>query len=167
MTTEFFLSDIRYSAWSNQRLLDAATALSAEELQRDLHASHSSILATLRHFYDGERVWLDCVRDTPALATYVLPPGPAPELLLEELKQAWPRLWDGYINWLEGVEAIALEEKLIVQMPGSAPLFPRWKVLRHVLDHSQFHRGQVIAMIRALGHRPPAINRMDYWQEEE
>jgi uncharacterized damage-inducible protein DinB len=35
-------------------------------------------------------------------------------------------------------------------------------LLRHVLDHSTFHRGQVGGMIRALGYKPPAINRMDF-----
>jgi uncharacterized damage-inducible protein DinB len=167
MTPDLFLSDIRYSTWSNQRLLDAASGLSDEELQRNLEVSHNSVLATLRHFYDGERVWLDCLRDTPASGTYTLPPGPAPALSLESLKQHWVKLGEGYANWLAGVKSTTLEEQVIVQMPGSAPLLPRWKVLRHVLDHSQFHRGQVIAMIRALGHQPPAINRMDYWQEKE
>lgn len=166
MTVDSFLSDTHYSAWSDRRLL-AAAELSADELERDLHASHSSILATLRHFYDGERVWLACLHDTPASGTYTLPLGPAPELSLEALGQDWPKLWNGYINWLEGVKATTLEEQVIVQMPGSAPLLPRWKILRHVLDHSQSHRGQVIAMIRALGRRPPAINRMDYWQGKE
>jgi uncharacterized damage-inducible protein DinB len=35
--------------------------------------------------------------------------------------------------------------------------------LRHVLEHSTLHRGQVVGMIRMLGHQPPAIQRMDYY----
>jgi len=158
------LDDIIYSGWANQRLLDASSALSSTELERDLHLSHSSIIVTLRHVYDGERVWLDAIRDTPDGETYVLPQGPAPLLSLDSLKQYWPKLWEGYRAWIEKPAAIDdLNTEIIVVMPGCAPGIPRRNVLRHVLDHSQFHRGQMIAMIRALGHCPPAVNRMDYF----
>ncbi|MGO8793481.1 MAG: DinB family protein [Candidatus Sulfotelmatobacter sp.] len=164
--TQLFASDIRYSAWASQRLLDACAGLSAEELERDLGISHSSIVATLRHLYDAERVWLDCLSTTAPGGSWRLPTGPAPKLSLIELQQTWPKLWKGYDTWLEGLSEaeIKLKEDFLVQIPdGSSPQFARWKILRHVLDHAQFHRGQVIGMIRSLGHTPPAINRGDYW----
>jgi uncharacterized damage-inducible protein DinB len=59
---------------------------------------------------------------------------------------------------------IALEAEVFVRIPdGSIARLTRWKILRHVLDHSQFHRGQVVGMIRSLRYTPPAINRGDYW----
>lgn len=163
-----FLSDIQYSAWANRRLLDACAALVAEELERDLRISHTSILITLSHIYDGERVWLDGIRDTPDLGTYVLPQGPSLQLTLEELKQHWPKLWEGYLGWIQGPTGSSggLDSEVVVQLPDCSPRFPRWKILRHVLDHSQFHRGQIVAMIRTLGYCPPAINRMDYFLDE-
>ena len=161
------LSDIAYSAWANQCLLDGCSAFTGEELERDLRVSHTSILATLRHFYDGERVWLPSLRDTPDLGTFLLPQGSAPALSLDVLKQSWSKLWYDYRHWLQNQSESSLGVELTVQMPGSGPRLPRWKILRHVLDHSQFHRGQVVAMIRALGHCPPAINRMDYWLANE
>jgi uncharacterized damage-inducible protein DinB len=161
---QLLLSDIAYSAWANQRLLDGCSVFTAEELERDLRLSHTSILATLRHFYDGERVWLPCLRDTPDLGSFLLPQDPAPALSLDALKQSWPKLWDGYHRWLQNQSETSLAVELMVQLPDAQPHLSRWKILRHVLDHSQFHRGQVVAMIRALGYCPPAINRMDYWQ---
>jgi uncharacterized damage-inducible protein DinB len=144
-------------------LLDACSALTSEELERDLRISHTSILSTLRHIYDGERVWLLCLRDTPDPGAYLLPQGRAPELSLDALTQSWLKLWDGYRRWLQGQSEISLGVELIVQLPGSEPRLSRWKILRHVLDHSTFHRGQVVGIIRALGHCPPTINRMDYF----
>jgi uncharacterized damage-inducible protein DinB len=164
---ELLLADIGYSAWANQRLLDACSELTGEELERDLRISHTSILATLGHLCDGERVWLLCLDTTADLGVWRLPSGPAPEYSLNALKQNWPELSDGYRRWLEGVSEASLGVELTVQLPGEAkPRLPRWKILRHVLDHSTFHRGQVVGMIRALGHQPPAINRMDYYFAE-
>src|ERR1700686_309476 len=70
---ELLISDVSRSGWANQQLLDGCAALSAEELERDLRISHNSILATLRHIYDGERVWLLCLRTTADLGIWRLP----------------------------------------------------------------------------------------------
>jgi uncharacterized damage-inducible protein DinB len=161
---ELLISDVSYSAWANRRLLEGCSALSAAELDRDLRISHTSILATLRHICDGEKVWLDCLVTTPDLGSWRLPQGPAPELSLDELRQEWPDVWDEYRRWIENVSENSLSVEVTVELPGGVePIFLRWQILRHVLEHSTFHRGQIIAVIRALGHQPPAINRMDYY----
>ncbi len=158
------LTDVRRSAWADLGLLDGCSVLTGEELRRDLRISHSSILATMRHMYDGERVWLDCLRTTPDMGKWRLPPGPAPEYSLDELRQKWPELWTGYDVWLDELPESSLAVDLILQLPGevSQPL-PRWKILRHVLEHSTMHRGQVIGMIRMLGRQPPPNSPMDYY----
>jgi uncharacterized damage-inducible protein DinB len=161
------LSDVRRSAWANQSLLDGCAALTAEELERDFRISHNSILATLRHIYDGERVWLDCLRTTADLGTWRLPQGPAPELSLDALWQKWPKLWNGFACWLEELQENSLGVELTLQLPGGVERsFPRWKILRHVLEHSTLHRGQVVGMFRMLGHQPPPNSPMDYYLSE-
>jgi uncharacterized damage-inducible protein DinB len=161
-----FSSDVRYSEWANQRLLDACAGFKAEELERDLGLSHSNILSTLQHICDAEKVWLDCLSTTAAGGNWTLPPGPAPKLTLTQLQGKWPDLWRGYEAWLQELPDAAydLEAELFVKIPdGRVARFTRWQILRHVLDHSQFHRGQIIGVMRSLGHIPPVINRGDYW----
>ena len=160
---QILLCDIDYSAWANHCLLEACAALTAEETERDLRLSHSSILATLRHTFDAERVWLDCVSSTADRGSWRLPQGDAPRPSLDVLAQEWRGLWDGYRRWLDGASETALSDELIVQLPDREQRLSRWKILGHMLEHSQFHRGQVVAMIRALDHKPPAINRMDFY----
>jgi uncharacterized damage-inducible protein DinB len=165
---DLLLNDVNYSAWADQYLLNACSALTAEELGRDLHMSHTSVLDALRHICDGEKVWLDCLATTADLGTWRLPQGSAPELPLVALRQTWPELWDGYRRWLENISESSLAVELIVQLPGDVERsLARWQILRHVLEHSTFHRGQIVAMIRALGQKPPAINRMDCYLARE
>jgi uncharacterized damage-inducible protein DinB len=163
---QLFFSDVRYGEWANERLLDACAALTVEESARDLGVSHRNVLTTLHHIRDGESVWLDCLRTTAAGGNWRLLPEPGPKLSLAELRQTWPELWKGYEQWLDALSdaGTELHAELFVRIPdGRVPRFLRWQILRHVLDHSQFHRGQVIGIIRTLGHTPPAINRGDYW----
>jgi uncharacterized damage-inducible protein DinB len=161
---ELLINDVSYSGWANRRLLDGCSTLTADELGRDLRISHTSIIETLRHICDGEKVWLDCLTTTAELGSWRLPQGQAPELSLDNIQQQWPGLWERYRRWLENVSENSLGVEIIVQLPGDIePRFSRWQILRHVLEHSTFHRGQIVGMIRALGHQPPAINRMDYY----
>lgn len=159
---ELLSRDVHYSAWANRRLLEACSALSSPELTRNLGSSHSSILSTLCHIHDAERVWLACLQ--ASLDEYRMPNEPAPPLSLEQLQQKWPTLWEGYEQWVGQVSEEELRMELYTIVPGGAYLRgPLWQILRHVLDHSILHRGQVVGMIRMLGHTPPAINRMDLY----
>jgi uncharacterized damage-inducible protein DinB len=161
---QVLITDVRRSAWADRGLLEGCSALTADELVRDFRISHNSILATLRHIYDGERVWLLCLGTTADGGTWRLPIGPAPELSLEALGRKWPEIWEGFERWLEEQSESSLRVELMLQLPGGIERrFPRWKILRHVMEHSTMHRGQVIGMIRMLGHEPPANSPMDWY----
>ena len=118
LAKQLLLTDVRRSAWASQNLLEGCAALSGEELQRDFRISHASILSTLGHTYDGERVWLDCLSTTADLGTWRLPPGPAPEYSLNTLRQKWPELWKGFDNWLSNLPEPSLAIELNLQLPG-------------------------------------------------
>jgi uncharacterized damage-inducible protein DinB len=164
LAKQLLLTEVRYSGWANRGLLDGCSALSTEELERDLSTSHAHILSTLRHICDAERVWLDCLRSTPDGGTWRLPQGVPPEPSFETLTQIWPKIWNGFEQWLEPLPENALEIEVMLLLPGGIERrFPRWKILRHVLNHSTMHRGQIVGMIRMLRHQPPAANVMDYY----
>jgi uncharacterized damage-inducible protein DinB len=161
---QILLTDVHHSAWADQNILAACAVLSAEELEHDFRISHSSILATLGHIYDGERVWLHCLQTTADGGTWRLPQGPAPQFSLDALRQNWPGIWDGFDRWLRELPDASFATELMLQLPGGLERnFPRWKILRHVLVHSTLHGGQIVGMIRMLGHRPPATSSMDYY----
>jgi uncharacterized damage-inducible protein DinB len=165
---QLLATDIRYSAWSNRRVLDACSALTAEEIERDMRISHANILRTLRHICDAERVWLDCLRTTVDGGSWVLPQGEPPRPSFDDLLREWPVWWKGYEDWIEGISEDGLEGEITVRLPGAVdPSVARWKILRHVLEHSTLHRGQIIGMIRMLGRTPPGIHRMDYYLAAE
>jgi uncharacterized damage-inducible protein DinB len=46
---QLLVLELDYTIWANRILLDACAALTEEELRRNLGASHSSLIRTLRH----------------------------------------------------------------------------------------------------------------------
>ena len=52
--------------------------------------------------------------------------------------------------------------KMLNGNPAEAPLT---HVVLHVVNHATLHRGQVVAMIRQLGVKPPATDLIGYYRE--
>src|SRR5271154_2966635 len=99
-TKEALLTDLEYSAWADQVLLDACSRPTAEEIARDLGASHHSVIETLRHIYYTERVWAQRLRENAMPRMHEVGDqrlfcDPPPEPGLTELQRDWPEGVEG------------------------------------------------------------------------
>ena len=161
MSKQLLLTELDYSAWANRQLLNACESIPPEEFDRDLGASFRSIAGTLHHIFLAERSW------TYRLVTNALPsmiqmadprfdPNPPIGLGYSALVEAWPQVWSSGRQWLLALSEEDLTHELTSPMPdGTKFLVSRWKVLQHMINHSTLHRGQVMSMLRLLGHPVP------------
>jgi uncharacterized damage-inducible protein DinB len=157
---ELLLAHTGYSAWATGRVLEACSVLTEEQLGRNCGASHSSLLQTFRHSRDGERVWL---RRLVEMDGDRLPRGSAPEHSFEFLARSWPELWEGYRRWLEAASDDDLTFVVSTVLPDDAVFcVPRWQIVLHAINHSSFHRGQIITMLRGFGVQPPNTDLTAY-----
>jgi len=160
--------DLEYTAWANALALEACAALTPEELARDLGLSHRNIIGTLFHFYDGECFWFECLNRNaiPPLDAFgeTEQPTTTPEQTLATLQQTWPTLWHNFLKWFATLPAEELTAQISSKLSTGIDLdFPRWQILRHMVNHSTLHRGQIIGMLRMLGKQPPQTDLMSYY----
>src|SRR5580704_8758110 len=89
---------IDYSAWASQRLVDAASQLSADQLSRDFGTADGSILGTLVHLYAADRLWLSRLQGAPH-------PGFVTDAdrHLAVLQNDWPVLYGRWKDWALGI----------------------------------------------------------------
>ena len=155
---------LTFNRWANARMRAAVAQLSEEELTRDLRSSYPSVRATVLHVMASEWVWL-----TRWLGTS--PP-------------AMPDVWNGY-SWAQiEVEWNAIEtaqkayidnlsdqdlERVIAyrNFKGESHSNPLWQLLRHVVNHSSYHRGQITTMLRQLGRQPTATDLVLYYRQQQ
>ena len=149
------LTHFDYTLWASSKLLDAAGRLNSEELTRDLRVSHTSLLGTLQHIYYADRVWLARLEGR-TLAAFMDPePGPG----LDALKEHWPVVIKGLRDFVEYAPDGLFEKDLTFKrLNGDAQSMAHWQVLLHIVNHATLHRGQVMAMLRQLGHVPPGTD---------
>jgi uncharacterized damage-inducible protein DinB len=50
-------------------------------------------------------------------------------------------------------------------LKGEASEAPLWQLLRHVVNHATYHRGQVVTMLRQVGAEPPSTDLVLWYRK--
>ena len=157
MTVEELHSLIAYNAWANMRLLETTAALDAEERERDLRASFGSLQGTLIHMLWGERGWLRFWQEGADMP----PPGPGDYPDFASLRSAWSDHEQMYETYLRGLTQADLDAPRML----NTTRYRLGELVQHALNHSTFHRGQVVLLLRQLGHVPPSTDYDEFLAE--
>jgi uncharacterized damage-inducible protein DinB len=151
-----------YDRWANNRVLQAASALSAEEFTRDLGGSFRSVRDTLVHIIGGEWIWLAYWK-APSLGSAFLTDLKARRDALFN-PDAFPNVATVQLKWAE-VEKEQTEfvnqltdELLDKMLPFRTTQVRLVHLMQHLANHSTYHRGQVALMMRQLDAEPVATD---------
>jgi uncharacterized damage-inducible protein DinB len=117
---------------------------------------------TLAHVLAAEWVWLTRWRGSS-------PPG-LPESWdlssLEVVRAQWAEVEADQRAFVEGLDEAALDRVVAYRDTRGTPYEnPLGQLLRHVVNHSTYHRGQVITMLRQLGAEAVATDYVVYLRE--
>jgi uncharacterized damage-inducible protein DinB len=144
-----------YNTWANARVLDALRSLPEADYVKEQGGGWPSLRSAFVHLAGATDAWAERFsgRDATRLATVEELPGldDAARVLLaaeekhrRHLEAFTPERLSGPFTWknLKGEEKTA----------------PFWVVVRHVVNHQTYHRGQIASMIRRLGHDPKSTD---------
>ena len=158
MNRSELVSHVRYSAWASGLLVEGAAALTEDQLRQNMNVSHTSVLDTLAHIYYADRVWLS--RLEGAARTSLCDPGES--VTIESLRKDWAPLLGRLENFVAGADPDRITD--YKTLDGIALRTPVWQIVLHVVNHATLHRGQVMAMLRQLGIKPPATDLIFYYR---
>lgn len=132
-----------HGVWANKRLLEVSQRLAPALLDRQLPGSFPSLRTTWMHIRNAECMW------HLRLSAVGEPRWPAEES--QELATVLPytEILQRYVSTLT---AEALEGMVsYTNLRGEPCTQVRWRPLLHCLNHSTYHRGQVVQLLRSLG----------------
>jgi uncharacterized damage-inducible protein DinB len=157
-----FVSLFAYNRWADRRVLDACRKLTAEQYAADPAPGWSSVRSSLVHIAVATEGWArglsgESVESVPTEAD--LPTVDDAERLLDQAQ----RLLDALLPTLTP-ERLATPQTL--RSRGRTAILPPWAVLRHVVNHATYRRGQVASKLKRLGVEPPATDFI-FWVFEQ
>lgn len=149
-----------YNRWANARMLDAASRLTPEQFTKDLRSSHRSVRDTLTHVMSAEWIYLKRWQGTSPKAMLV--PSDFPTISL--LRARWAAVEREQADFVSNVTEESLKTIIAyVNTKGEAWSYPLWQIIVHVVNHSTYHRGQVMTMLRQLGAEPVATDFLVFY----
>lgn len=150
-----------FNRWANLQFLATLEGLSDEELRRDLRSSFPSVLATLVHLLGAEWVWLERwlgrsprhFPDADGLDSVAV------------VRARWDALWAEQRAFLAGLQdGDAARPVAYRNFAGNDFTQPLGELLRHVVNHATYHRGQLTTLLRQLGHAAPSTDLVTYYR---
>ena len=150
-----FLELFDYNAWANRTIFDAVAQLPEEQYLRDLKSSYGGIHGTLAHIVWAEQLWLHRWVGKPN-------PGVPQET---DLKSVWEAVEAERRRFLADFAEDRLEEtRLVKPSSGGEYVHTYRQMFRHFINHSSYHRGQIVTFLRQLGHKPPSTDLILYYR---
>jgi uncharacterized damage-inducible protein DinB len=151
-----------YNAWANRRMFDALAPLAAEQYMRDLKSSFASIHGTLCHIVWAEQLWLHRWLGKPAPGT----PQGKDMAGLVDARVRWEEIDAARAVFLDGFTDKRLGDGITIQpTSGGAHRHTFRQMFLHSVDHSSYHRGQIVTMLRQLDVKPPSTGMMGFFRE--
>ena len=159
-----FLELFDYNAWANRTIFDAAGGLPGEQYFRDLKSSYGGVHGTLAHIVWAEQLWLHRWLGKP---NPTVPQG-TDLRSLGDVRERWEAVELERGAFLATFAAPRLEEtRLVKPSSGGEYVHTFRQMFRHFINHSSYHRGQIVAFVRQLGHQPPSTDLILYYRRTQ
>ncbi|GAA0557939.1 DinB family protein [Chitinophaga japonensis] len=149
-----------YNEWANQQLVDWLQAKPAHLADEAVPSSFAGIKQTLFHIWQVQSFWLGALQGRePEIAYGAVFMGSVEDVYADILQQS--AAFTSYIRSLGDEE---LEEICYVDIPFVGEVMrPVFEIVQHTMNHSSYHRGQLITIGHQLGwHDAPMTDYMFY-----
>jgi uncharacterized damage-inducible protein DinB len=152
-----------FNRWANARVRTAVGALTDEEFTRDLKSSFPSVYATWLHIMASEWVWLARWLGTSPTS---MPPE-WKEYTRQQIVDEWQALETAQLAYMNDLTDADLDRLVrYTNFAGNDFAQPLWHLLRHMVNHSTYHRGQITTMLRQLGRDAVSTDLVLYFREQ-
>jgi uncharacterized damage-inducible protein DinB len=152
-----------YNRWANDRVVEAARALTPEQYVQEPVPGWTSIRASLVHIAGATDLWARRLQGEPVTKIVVEAEVPA----LEDAVRLLASGQDAF----ERILAVQTPDQLAAIWTSRDPRgverrMPYWAAYRHVVNHATYHRGQIASKLKRFGVTPPVTDFV-FWAVEQ
>jgi uncharacterized damage-inducible protein DinB len=152
-----------FNEWANARVLETLRALPEADYAKEQGGGWPSVRATFVHLAGATDAWAERFsgRDATRLPTVDALPG------LEDAARVLLAAQEKHRTLLATYTPGRLAGPFVWKnLKGEEKTAPFWAVVRHVVNHQTYHRGQISSMVRRLGHAPRSTDMVVWGMEQ-
>jgi uncharacterized damage-inducible protein DinB len=152
-----------YDKWADLKLLEVIGTLHNDLYKKELGSSFGGVCGTLVHILSADRIWLNrwTGKTTAPLKAEDLP-------AIEAIKKQWDAYHCEIDNFVRGLTEEKLNEPLpYTDFKGNSYSHPLCQQMQHKVNHSTYHRGQVVTLLRQMGEKVVSTDMINYIRQKE
>lgn len=148
MEAQELKSYVNYNLWANKRVVQLLRSCTTEQLEQTVVNSFPSIIETAAHIWDAEYLWLKRLegyseKDFPSKHFK----GTSLDILDKLIT-----ISQDMVNYVQDKsEAYLFSKQEFNTTKGIHYSFPYYQMIHHCMNHSSYHRGQLITLCRQIG----------------
>jgi len=153
----------QYDDWANALILNALVEVPAEQYLAEGKSSHGGLHGTAVHLIGAEKIWLDrWLGDAGAKI------NPAELTSLQAVRALWDEVRRKRDAFLASLSEAKIRETFTAHTStGGTYVNPYWQTFQHLVNHSSYHRGQIVTLLRQIGVKPPATDLIRFYREQQ
>jgi uncharacterized damage-inducible protein DinB len=140
-----------YDRWANTRVLDACRKLTAEQYVAEPVPGWSSVRSTIYHIAMATEWNLRTLAGDPDESI----PTEADVATVDDAARLLEHAYRRFEELLPTLTPERLNTVLTLHGRACTARLPPWAVLRHIVNHSTYHRGQVASKLKRFGIEQP------------
>jgi len=137
-----------YNQWANEHLVNWLRNKPVELMDQIIPSSFPSLRETLVHIWDTQRFWLAVVSKTPPPVSFRMHGFHG---TLEEVFEGIVKQSKEFTTFINSLDDNSLLEPILLETPWVNGTQARVEFIHHCLNHSTYHRGQLITIGRNVG----------------
>jgi uncharacterized damage-inducible protein DinB len=149
-----------YNAWANKTLVEWLKGKPLDILEKVVPSSFPSIKETLVHIWDTQRFWLAVVKQIPPPPSFRMNgySGTTQEVFAELVSHS-----EELASYVDSLSEADLAEKIYLKTPWFEANRSRFEYLHHTMNHSTYHRGQLVTIGRNVGITDAPMTDFSYF----
>ena len=151
-----------YDRWANARALDACRRLTAEQYVAEPVPGWSSVRSTIYHIAWVTEFHVRTLAGDPDDSI----PAEADLATVDDAARWLERAYGRFEALRPTLTPERLNTVLTLRQIGRTFTLPRWAMLRHIVNHATYHRGQVASKLKRFGIEPPNTDFF-FWAIEQ
>lgn len=149
MTKSYFIELAKYNIWANNIAISWLHQITEEQWQQYIESSFKSIAATCVHIAGAEKVWCErwMQKDNNIVFLATEFTGSKTDLI-----NIWQATSNNILLFIEQAnESLFTQSFTFTRLNGEINTMLHYHAIAHVINHSSYHRGQLVTMLRQVG----------------
>lgn len=148
MNKKYFTELAGYNHWADNIAIEWLSQINDEQWNQVIASSFSSIRQTAIHIASAEKIWIDFWKDAPN-PVYLSAEFKGTK---EDLIAIWKKVSAGLKDFIEEYPEENYRRQVTFKKPnGEDGQMEFSQTFPHMINHSTYHRGQLVTMLRQAG----------------